>query len=153
LDASGEAELNDVVDVAAVAQPAASLIRLPQEKQAMSTKVDPAASEKPAPQAQTIRVISHTTLIYWWPVWLVGFILAGLTYADGGRLAVVPAGTTVKEVQANKVYELTVKDKPAPSLETAAANTEKGQDAFSVRTATNRNYGIVYIAVVLLVVF
>src|SRR5262245_18416498 len=35
--------------------------------------------EHPAPQAQTNRVVSHTTLIYWWPGWLVGFILAALT--------------------------------------------------------------------------
>jgi hypothetical protein len=107
----------------------------------------------PSPQALTIRVVSHTTLIYWWPVWLVGFLLAALTYADGGRLAVVPPGTTVKELQANKVYELTVTSRPSPSLESAAANTAKGQDAFPVRTATNKNYGIVYVAVVLLVIF
>jgi uncharacterized protein (TIGR03000 family) len=101
----------------------------------------------------TAGVVSHTMLIYWWPVWLVGFILAFLTYADSGRLAVVPPGTTVKELQANKVYELTVTDQPSPSLESAAANTAKGQDAFPVRTATNKNYGIVYTAVLLLVIF
>jgi hypothetical protein len=61
-------------------------------------------------------VISHTTLIYWWPVWLLGFILAGLTYADGTRLAVLPSDTDVKALQSDKVYELTVKNPPSASL-------------------------------------
>jgi hypothetical protein len=117
----------------------------------MSAQLNSAPLEKPPLPARTIRVVSHTTLIYWWPVWLVGFILAGLTYADGGRSAVLPPGTTVEELQPNKVYELTVPGRP--SLEGAAANTAKGRDAFPVRTATNKYYGIVYIVVLLLVIF
>jgi hypothetical protein len=119
----------------------------------MSTQPESPPTPRPALPAQTIRVVSHTTLLYWWPVWLVGFILAGLIYADGGRLAVVPPGTTVKELPPNQVYELTVTNQPSPSLESAAANTAKGQDAFSVRIARNKNYGIVYIGVLLLVIF
>jgi hypothetical protein len=113
----------------------------------------PRPTPRRPPQAQTIRVVSHAALIYWWPVWLVGFLLAALTYADGGRLAVLPPGTTVRELQPNKVYELTVPDRGSPSLERAAANTAKGQDALPVRIATNKNYGIVYVGVLLLVIF
>ena len=43
----------------------------------------------PAPQAknkiENIVVFGHSSLIYWWPVWLVSFILAALTYAEGDR--------------------------------------------------------------------
>lgn len=28
-------------------------------------------------------VYSHTSLIYWWPVWVIGYLLAILTYAQG----------------------------------------------------------------------
>jgi hypothetical protein len=97
-------------------------------------------------------VVSHTTLIYWWPVWLVGFLLAGLTYADDTRLAVLPAETAVKALQPNRVYELRVTNPPSPVLEQAAANTAKGQAAFSVRVARDTNYGMVYLVVVLLVI-
>jgi hypothetical protein len=107
----------------------------------------------PPPPPQTIRVVSHTNLIYWWPVWLVGFILAGLTFVDDARLAVVPPETTVQVVQPKKVYELTVMKPPAPSLESAAANTGKGQESFPVRISQSKNYGIVYIVVLLLVTF
>jgi hypothetical protein len=48
----------------------------------MSTQPAPTPTQTPSSQAQTIRVVSHTALIYWWPVWLVGFILAALTYVD-----------------------------------------------------------------------
>jgi hypothetical protein len=100
----------------------------------------------------TIKVISHTSLIYWWPVWLVGFILAGLTYVDEGRMAVLPAETTVKEVQPNKVYELTLTRPPTEAL-VQAASASKGQDAFPVRIARSNEYGMVYITVLLVVVF
>src|SRR5690242_5298006 len=40
-----------------------------------------------------IVIISHSSLFYWWPVWLVGFIMAGLTWWNGYRLAVVPPHT------------------------------------------------------------
>jgi hypothetical protein len=45
----------------------------------MSTQPHSPPSHKPPLQAQTIRVVSHTALIYWWPVWLLGFLFAGLT--------------------------------------------------------------------------
>ena len=44
-----------------------------------------------------VHIVAHTMLFYWWPVWAVGFLLAGLTGLDGHRLAIVPAGTQVVE--------------------------------------------------------
>ena len=35
-------------------------------------------------------VYHHSTLYYWWPVWLLGFILAGITGFEGHRMALVP---------------------------------------------------------------
>ena len=32
-----------------------------------------------------IVVYGHSNLFYWWPVWLVAFVLAGVTYAGGGQ--------------------------------------------------------------------
>src|SRR6516165_3773849 len=44
-----------------------------------------------------VTIVAHSMLFYWWPVWAVGLVLAGLTWLDGHRLAVVPAGTEVVE--------------------------------------------------------
>jgi hypothetical protein len=38
-------------------------------------------------------VISHSPLFYWWPVWAVGFLMAGLSYWQGSQVAFVPPGT------------------------------------------------------------
>jgi hypothetical protein len=51
-----------------------------------------AASVRPAPE---IRIYSHSPILYWWPVWVVGFALALVTRLDGGYMAYVPPGTEV----------------------------------------------------------
>ncbi len=43
-----------------------------------------------------IVVYGHSSLVYWWPVWLVCFILAGATYAEGDR----SGGVTVSNINA-----------------------------------------------------
>jgi hypothetical protein len=60
-----------------------------------------ATASAPRPTAaarapKDITLYSHSPIFYWWPVWLVGFILALLTYLDGGRMVVVPAGTEAR---------------------------------------------------------
>ena len=56
--------------------------------------------EVPPPGARKkidyIVVYGHSNLLYWWPVWLVSFVLAGVTYFEGHQMAVVPPGTVVE---------------------------------------------------------
>ena len=42
-----------------------------------------------------IVIISHSNLFYWWPVWLAGFILAGVTYFAEQHVAWVPKERTL----------------------------------------------------------
>jgi hypothetical protein len=44
-------------------------------------------------------VISRSPIFYWWPVWAVGFLMAGLTYWQGYPVALVPAGSEAKSGQ------------------------------------------------------
>ena len=44
--------------------------------------------------ADHIMVYGHSSLLYWWPVWLVCFILAGATYAEGDRSGGVTVSNT-----------------------------------------------------------
>jgi hypothetical protein len=39
--------------------------------------------------------VGHSNLFYWWPVWLTGFILAGLTWFADTHMALVPADTKI----------------------------------------------------------
>lgn len=56
--------------------------------------VPPPGSDQKS-RIETITVYGHSNLLYWWPVWLVSFILAGWTYFDGYQMAVVPPDSRV----------------------------------------------------------
>jgi hypothetical protein len=62
-----------------------------------SVPADPSQSAPPGAVKRIDKLIvyGHSNLIYWWPVWLVCFILAGITYVGGNQMAVVPDGTVV----------------------------------------------------------
>jgi len=45
------------------------------------------AQDLPSPESlPELRIYSRSTLFYWWPVWLCGFIMAAVTYVFGDRL-------------------------------------------------------------------
>jgi hypothetical protein len=46
--------------------------------------------------SREVVLISHSPIFFWWPVWLVGFFLAGLTYLDRNLMAIVPVGTVAR---------------------------------------------------------
>jgi hypothetical protein len=50
------------------------------------------AQENRSADPREVRIVSHSMLFYWWPVWAVGLLMALLTFLDGHRLAVVPSG-------------------------------------------------------------
>lgn len=61
--------------------------------------VAPGGAELPpegsAQKIDFLVVYGHSNLLYWWPVWLVSFILAAVTYVEGNQMAVVPDGSAV----------------------------------------------------------
>jgi hypothetical protein len=52
------------------------------------------ATAAQAPAKQELKIVSHSGLFYWWPVWAVGYLMAAITWFDGTRLATVPAKGT-----------------------------------------------------------
>jgi hypothetical protein len=114
------------------------------------------ARREPAPasphlpgQTPHYKVVSHSNLVYFWPVWLFGFIMAAISFVGGDRLAIVPEGTTVKAIAGEK-FELTVPGKPTESLSHAAA-VKPGQQAFPYHIAESTSLHLIY-AILLLVV-
>jgi hypothetical protein len=116
----------------------------------MSITPTPPARPPANEDAEELKVISHSNLFYWWPVWAVGFLLSALTAAEDQRLAVVPAGTTVQEVSVHQ-FDLHLTKPPTASLREAAAAA--GRDAFPLFVSANKNYGVLYVVVLLLVIF
>jgi len=37
------------------------------------------------PVVRQVRIYSHSSLFYWWPIWVVGYVLALLTYESGQK--------------------------------------------------------------------
>lgn len=56
----------------------------------------PRPAAVPPPHRNEIRIVSHSALFYWWPVWTVGFLMALITLLGGQRMILVPAGTVAE---------------------------------------------------------
>jgi hypothetical protein len=114
-----------------------------------------------------IVIISHSNLFYWWPVWVIGFIMVALTYFDGHRLAIVPANT---EAYANAEVKLPEETGHGETVQ----RTVKGRDVLVVpegkslptrlnqpgrlaqprfRMALSPTYGVLFLLVLILVIF
>jgi hypothetical protein len=61
----------------------------------MSTTNSPALDHTDERERQ-VKIISHSPIFYWWPVWVVGFLMAFLTYWGDHRMALVPTGTVAE---------------------------------------------------------
>jgi hypothetical protein len=98
---------------------------------------------------RAVRIVAHSMLFYWWPVWAVGLLLAGLTWLDGHRLAIVPAGTEVVVGFDNGREALVL---PAGARLPQDPATGKPREP-TLRVASHSSYGVVFIVMLLLVVF
>jgi len=50
----------------------------------------------PDARPREVVIISHSPLFYWWPVWLVGFLMAAVSFWYGDQVAFVPTGTVAE---------------------------------------------------------
>jgi hypothetical protein len=102
-------------------------------------------------------------LFYWWPIWLVGYIFAIITYFEDHRLVIVPADSkVVKGVspeQGIATYTITVKDEPGDvypneSLQRAARATvsPEGEPTFKTRVSRQPWLGPLFCVILLLTV-
>ena len=96
-----------------------------------------------------VHIVAHTMIFYWWPVWAVGLLLAGLTWLAGHFLAIVPAGTQVVEGFDGGREALVL---PAGAHLPKDPTTGKPREP-SLRVASRSGFGVVFIVVLLLVIF
>jgi hypothetical protein len=55
----------------------------------MSTVASPVTASAPASRVRPleVRVYGHTSLLYWWPVWVIGYLFAMLSWLQGEQFA------------------------------------------------------------------
>jgi hypothetical protein len=113
----------------------------------MSAAKNPSAPTGVYPRE--VRVVAHTMIFYWWPVWAVGLLMAGLSWWGGNYLAIVPGGTKVEEGFNGGREALVL---PAGAHLPQDSTTGKPREP-SLRVASRSGYGVVFIVVLLLVIF
>jgi len=105
-----------------------------------------------------IRIVSHSNLFYWWPVWFVGFLLTFLTLVNGHYMVIVPRDAVVLKDAAvtaqidgktssygkNDVLVL-----PQGHMPGAGATIDQPH----LHAANNSGYGIMFATVLVLVIF
>jgi hypothetical protein len=69
-------------NTAHTAAPAAPSQSQPRPSLMQAGRAVPQELDKPRVQQQ-LRIYSHSSLFYWWPVWMIGYIMALLTYWSG----------------------------------------------------------------------
>ncbi|HEY7315575.1 MAG TPA: hypothetical protein VH643_39970 [Gemmataceae bacterium] len=117
----------------------------------MSTTNSVTSSAARAEQS-SVTIVGHSNLLYWWPVWAVGFLLAVLTYLAGDYLAIVPAGTV-----AEKAKRVEGVDEPRDVLILPANQalpvdeTGNAPEQPRLRIAQSNSLGSIFVTVFLLV--
>jgi len=96
-----------------------------------------------------VRIVAHSMVFYWWPVWALGLLLAGLSWLGGQCLAIVPAGTQVMEGFEGGREALVL---PAGAHLPQDPATGKPREP-TLRVASRSGYGVAFIVVLLLVIF
>lgn len=110
----------------------------------------PSGGDRPQ---EVVVVISHSSLFYWWPVWLVGFLMAGLTYLHGYQVAFVPPGTAAEKGRQVEGFDgprdilVAPKDQPLP----AVSGTDELKQP-RLRMAASNDLGILWAMTLCLVI-
>jgi hypothetical protein len=112
--------------------------------------------DKPAPASVRpgeVRIVSHSMLFYWWPVWAVGFLMAALTYLNANCLGIVPQGT--EPVEGVNIPEYGTRSALVfPAGKQLPVDRATGKPMLpSLRMASRSGPGVIFVLVLLLVIF
>ena len=113
-----------------------------------------------------IKLISHSNLFYWWPVWALAFFMAAWTYFENNRLAIVPPHGTLTPIgEKTGKFNLEFKtndQNPNTGAEiftnkqlhdaTERSATPEKLEPFNARISANSWLGSLFVVVLLLVI-
>ena len=116
----------------------------------------PTILARSATDLQEIKIVSHSNLFYWWPLWAVGFIMALLTWFDGRMMAIVPKDTIALRHATVRSVEQTYDDRDVLVAPQGLRLPPRGADVPPttphLRMASNTSYGVIYSFVLILLI-
>jgi hypothetical protein len=110
-------------------------------------------------ELQEIKIVSHSNLFYWWPLWAVGFVMALLTWMDGSLMAIVPPGTEAlrnarvegeRQPGQKVIYERTDALVVPQGKHLHPENVDLPPVQPYLHIARNKSYGVLYAVVLIL---
>lgn len=121
----------------------------------MSTTTPAPAGIRPSPPTQReIRIVSHSSLFYWWPVWAVGFIMSAISAFSPYRMALVPEGTVAEKqrtVEGHGTRDVLVV--PGGQGRQLVTDEKTGNPVQpTLHMARSKNLGVLFCTILLLVV-
>ena len=107
-----------------------------------------------------IKLISHSNLFYWWPVWFFGFVFAVWTGIEGHRLAIVPGDgkVSINQTENETTYHLDYKTSKKlvtdPVLEVTGAkeNDTTAAKIYKARVSDKSWLGSLFVLILVLTV-
>jgi hypothetical protein len=113
----------------------------------------PKPARVPLGDKREIRIVQHSPVLYWWPVWAFGFLMALITFMYGTRLAILPPNSRIEEPTEKKASKLVidVNGKTTESIQDAQAN-EKQPGVFHVHVADTPYIGTIFACILMAVI-
>ncbi len=100
-----------------------------------------------------MKVISHSHLFYWWPVWFFGFVFALWTYLDNDRLAIIGHESRIVKTENGKEVHINVEG-DNKRLFDDADQTKDDKNAYvpKIRVSPRTWMGPLYLVILFLVI-
>ncbi len=114
---------------------------------------------EPARRPDELKIVSHSNLFYWWPVWAIGFLMGILSLIDGHRMVVIPKEAETVHANAIEVSKAPSKTETYKDRDVVVMPNdkplldEKGEPTNrQLATTNNKAYGVIWAVTLLLVI-
>ncbi len=114
-------------------------------------QVIPTAAAREPDAPNMIRIVSHCTLFYWWPVWAVGFIMALITFLTNQRAVIVDSESHLYTKAEVRVEGKTLDNKVVWVLG-SPPKKEELLHSETIRMSGQRSLGVLFSFVLLIVI-
>lgn len=121
----------------------------------VSSPTLPGSTGQMRTRPKEIKLVSHSPIFYWWPIWFLGYVMALMTLVENHRLAILPPNTKITADHSDdaKLKGYTLKtDGTTTNLEKAYKDQEAGHDVFKARVSQRAWMGPLYCIILILTI-